>query len=214
MQIRPSKFFSRFGLKRNYTRYYTGRPPKIVVDVGANIGLFSVLARKLWPESTVYAYEPEAQNFAFLQSNLIFQKDRAGHAYSYPMALSQDCGELTFCVKQHSGWHSLYSGEPNDVAVTVQTVDFPGLSANVGGWIDFLKMDCEGCEWTSILNHQNLLRDSVGYLAMEYHEMQQHTLTELLQLLSDSGFSCHTTPPDACHTGILYARNTYAHCPG
>eukprot|EP00741_Cyanophora_paradoxa_P014286 tig00020780_g13778.t1 len=46
------------------------RPGDIVVDIGANMGLFSILAAELWPQARVYAYEPAPRAFAFLQHNI------------------------------------------------------------------------------------------------------------------------------------------------
>ena len=200
--------------KRIYTRYYRGNAPQVVADIGANIGLFSLLAHKLWPKSIIHAYEPEAQNYAFLKSNLVFPNSGGhGHVHSYSTALSNTLGELPLYVQKKSGWHSLFPGHEGNIIVTVQATDLPSLLTGVGGRIDFLKMDCEGCEWTSILHHKELLRGSVGYIAMEYHEINQHTLYELIEPLRDVGFICHATHPDAWKTGMLYAEN-HAYCTG
>jgi len=44
--------------------------PKIVVDVGGNIGLFSALIAHLYPEAKTYVYEPELDNYAYLLKNI------------------------------------------------------------------------------------------------------------------------------------------------
>ena len=47
------------------------RPGMTIVDVGANIGYYTLLFSKLTGESGhVYAFEPEPENFALLQQNL------------------------------------------------------------------------------------------------------------------------------------------------
>lgn len=46
------------------------RPHDVFMDVGANIGLYALFAARLVPDSTVYAIEPESQNFARLCRNL------------------------------------------------------------------------------------------------------------------------------------------------
>lgn len=43
----------------------------VFMDVGANIGLYSLYAAKLKPTSTVYSFEPESQNFGRLCRNIV-----------------------------------------------------------------------------------------------------------------------------------------------
>ena len=42
---------------------------RTVVDVGAHIGSFSVLAASLWPSAKIVAFEPDNENFALLREN-------------------------------------------------------------------------------------------------------------------------------------------------
>lgn len=44
--------------------------PDLIFDIGANIGCFSALALKFWPESYVTAYEPHPLSFGLLNQNL------------------------------------------------------------------------------------------------------------------------------------------------
>jgi len=46
------------------------RPDDVFMDMGANIGLYSLFAAKLRRDCTVYAFEPESQNFGRLCRNL------------------------------------------------------------------------------------------------------------------------------------------------
>jgi tRNA1(Val) A37 N6-methylase TrmN6 len=41
-----------------------------VLDIGANVGAFSIWADMRWPGSTIYAYEPHPGTFAMLERNL------------------------------------------------------------------------------------------------------------------------------------------------
>ncbi len=44
--------------------------PEIVVDLGANIGLFSIYISKIYPNAKVFCIEPDPRNFAILAENL------------------------------------------------------------------------------------------------------------------------------------------------
>lgn len=45
-------------------------PPRTVLDIGANVGLFSFFALQRWPGCQITAYEPDPDNFADLETNL------------------------------------------------------------------------------------------------------------------------------------------------
>ena len=46
------------------------RGKKTIVDVGANLGFYSVIAGKLYPSSRIYSFEPIPQTFAMLEDNI------------------------------------------------------------------------------------------------------------------------------------------------
>lgn len=201
-------------IQRMYTRAFRRPVPQIVVDIGANIGLFTLYASKLWPGSQIHAYEPFPGNYRLLERNT--RSIQPAIIQTYECAVAGEVGTASFFVKAESGWHSLHSTETENV---VEQIEVPAISlAEVvlaaGGWIDFLKIDCEGCEWSLLSGRGPLLSRSVGYLAMEYHEIEGHSHQELVTLLQDARFTVQTTLPDAWHTGMIYAWNSHAHRPG
>jgi FkbM family methyltransferase len=68
-------------------------PPGTYVDVGANIGLFSIHLRDLCPEARILAYEPMPAAFAALQRNAA---DLGGDINPIPLALGAEPGNVTF----------------------------------------------------------------------------------------------------------------------
>jgi FkbM family methyltransferase len=67
-------------------------PGDILVDVGANVGMYSIWAAKT-RGARVFAFEPEAQNYALLNRNIQLN-DLGGHVTAYCAALS-DVGGVT-----------------------------------------------------------------------------------------------------------------------
>ncbi|MFN4281040.1 MAG: FkbM family methyltransferase [Alphaproteobacteria bacterium] len=57
----------------------------VFVDIGANVGMYSILAACL-RRCQVFAFEPEAQNFAVLNRNIIVNK-LSGRVVAFPIAL-------------------------------------------------------------------------------------------------------------------------------
>ena len=62
------------------------RPDEVLVDVGANVGMYSVWAAKT-RGVRVYAFEPEAQNYALLNRNIVLN-GLADRVKAYCLALS------------------------------------------------------------------------------------------------------------------------------
>ena len=61
-------------------------PNEIFYDIGANIGLYTLLASK--QGLAVFAFEPESQNFAVLTRNLAMNKLSKGQAVAFPFCIS------------------------------------------------------------------------------------------------------------------------------
>lgn len=62
------------------------KPGEVFYDVGANIGLYTMLAAKHGLQ--VFAFEPESQNFATLIRNLAMNRFSKGQAVAFPFCIS------------------------------------------------------------------------------------------------------------------------------
>jgi FkbM family methyltransferase len=65
-------------------------PDDVLLDVGANVGLYTIWAAKT-RKVRVYAFEPEAQNFALLNRNIAFNA-LGEKVFAYCAALSDEAG--------------------------------------------------------------------------------------------------------------------------
>lgn len=203
----PWQIFEEIWWHDIYVRNYPHErgAPKIVVDVGANIGVFSLLAAHRWPEAQIFAYEPAPDNFAWLDRNL--RTCRARRITCYPLAVAGTPGNSRFYLKAESGWHSLYQ-DGAESSITVQAVTLETVLACTGARrIDFLKLDCEGAEYEILSERQALLSESVGFVAMEYHKVGGHTVQELKGTFEGSGFGVEVLPEPRWGTGMLYGTN-------
>jgi len=110
----------------------------IVVDVGANIGYYTLLMAK--NNACVFSYEPEPQNFALLQKNVILN-DFSSNVNLYNKAVSNFNGHSKLILSEYStGQHELdtnrFGTHPIDVEVIKLDLEK----------IDFAKIDVEGTE--------------------------------------------------------------------
>ncbi|KAM3446732.1 hypothetical protein MY3296_009401 [Beauveria thailandica] len=71
--------------------------PRFIVDVGANIGLFSVYMKKRFPACQVVAFEPAPDTFAVLTRNLALHAvDDGVRAHQCALGAAAGQGSLTF----------------------------------------------------------------------------------------------------------------------
>lgn len=121
------------------------RPGGVVLDVGANVGAYSVLfGRWVAPEGRVYAFEPAAAALAGLRRHLALNGVdgvvRAVHA-----AVSDREGTAALAGAGGQGTARL-AGEGNHGGDTVETVTIDGFCAREGTLPTLIKIDVEGWE--------------------------------------------------------------------
>jgi FkbM family methyltransferase len=151
-----------------YRRGLPAEPGGDVVDIGANIGAFTLDAASRYPAATVHAYEPDQQTCAVLRRN-VEANGLSARVRIWNEAVARECGTLKLWQGDGSVVASAHLREPErgascDVpAVTLQTV-----VSRTTGRIGVLKMDCEGAE-ADILEAAGPALDSVDYIVAEYH---------------------------------------------
>ena len=151
---------------------------KSLVDIGANIGVFSLFAHHCFPDAKIHAYEPDAEVLNYTAPNLehtdvtLFREGVAG---------AEGCGEMV-----RSG-----SSRLNQVTVSaeggVPLVSLATVVARMGGAIDLLKLDCEGFEW-DIFNDARPFA-AVRAIRMEYHLVGGKSLGDLRAIAGRLGFA-------------------------
>jgi len=155
-----------------YTGHYTlpdevesvlaglGRPP-VILDLGANVGLFGVWALDRFPGCTITAFEPDTTNAAVAQMTM--DANDVGERWRLNKA----------AAAAHNGRVSFLSGEFSrsridaEGGTEVEAVDvFPYLEG-----VDFAKIDIEGGEW-EILGDPRFQELELPALVLEFHPDQ------------------------------------------
>jgi len=118
---------------------------KVVVDVGANIGYFSIAVCKRWPKARIIAFEPHPANYRFLKANLL-AAGCADRVEAYNQGLSRDGRNMKLFWHDSIGTSAYRDGD-NYVPMRTMTPD--GLRQILGAdtIVTFFKIDCEGCEY-------------------------------------------------------------------
>lgn len=128
------------------------RPGMITVDVGAHVGLLTVLlAYQVGPHGKVYSFEPEAKNFLSLKRNL--ELNHLTWVSPLPVALSNRTGEDVLVINLSDAGAALKEvlgtrQRPADISQEkVQTMTLDDFVEREGiRKIDLIKIDAEESE--------------------------------------------------------------------
>lgn len=117
-----------------------GFMPEIIVDIGAQIGTFSMMARKYWPTAKVISYEPLGKPFQLLIRNATGAVHHNKAVIGY---YKKEVGkQIHKCVYHQTDPEARFRSGRLDNAVCVEEM----FAENTIDHIDFLKIDCEECE--------------------------------------------------------------------
>ena len=144
-------------------------PGMTFVDVGANIGLYSVAAAKLVGHTgRVYAFEPEPRNYLLLQRHLVMNEVR--NVTIENVAVGSENAEQTLTISKNAlGTHSLLKRRQKSFQeeVKVEVIRLDDYFEGIPGKIDVLKIDAEGYEPFVLKGAERLLA-RVELLLFEY----------------------------------------------
>lgn len=196
--------------EREYFPYFSILPGDTVVDVGANIGSFSVWVAHQEPTVRVIAYEPMPENFALFEKNIAV--NHLQNLTAVRAAVAAESGTLTLYPGKGT-WYGSASLAPIDAVESdrgepVPSVSLAALFAKHGiERCDFLKMDCEGAEYSILAAVPNELWRRMNHIALEFHEFDTvHHREQLIALLTEQGFRVILPPQyQQKKIGLLFA---------
>lgn len=124
------------------------QPGDVFVDVGANIGYFSVLAASVIGEcGKVFAFEPDPDNFRLLQANAALNglQERISAAEAGLAETAAD-GRL-FLSEDNLGDHQIFGAGPERNSVPISLVNGSQYLGPRLQRLDLLKVDTQGSEY-------------------------------------------------------------------
>jgi FkbM family methyltransferase len=184
---------------------YHIRDGGVVVDIGANVGVFTVKAARAANEVRVISYEPFPSNFDRLVKNI---KANTLDKTVLPVcsAVSGSHKPVTlYYSEKDSGGVSVHAGHlmPGANSVTVPAVTLSDIFSNHSiDMCDYLKIDCEGAEESILFSAPRELFNKIKSITMEWHADINSTSTpEFIKFLHDLGYEVRHDEP----TCTMYA---------
>jgi len=175
----------------------------IVVDIGANIGVFTLFAASK-TTNKVFAFEPFPENFLFLNQNI--NRNCLKNVIAYETAVSDKIGSDKLFCDESGGGHTMLEKLETYVEVPTTTLQ-KIIDTNNIKQVDFLKIDCEGAEGL-ILNSTPLeYLKKVRKISIEFHDNVSSLKHEnLSRLLEQSGFNMQLNWDGKSQFGYLYGK--------
>lgn len=186
--------------------YGTPAGARTIVDVGANLGCFSVFAATECPEAIVYSYEPGASNFAVLGRN-IAANNLQNRVRAYQMAIGGQEGKRELAVGESPMNSIVMKVDSSHSEIVRCTTLGEIMSSNGLSQIDFLKLNCEGAEYEIIERCPDSDLRKVGTIRMEYHAVDdaRQTGKALAALLEAKGFKINRFTNYRNVSGFIWA---------
>jgi len=199
------------------------RPGGIFLDIGANIGYYTVLgANAVGEQGRVIAYEPDRANFALLEKNLLLNK--ITNATVFAAAVSDYNGHaVLYLSPDNRGDHRLYDSGDARSRFVAEVVDGGAHLRTLTGRVDFIKIDTQGSELHVLKALQALILANRRHLVMVVEfwpfglRLAGASADELLDLLAAFNMSIHiidhlgrATVPVRCGCLRQWVRDTEA----
>jgi FkbM family methyltransferase len=141
------------------------RTNMVVVDVGANLGYYSLMASK--KSAVVIAFEPEQQNLVYLKQSIDFNKRNNVVVLDYALGDKTDT-ETLFIDPYNKGRHSFLPDDKAEKAtVKVTTLDAALLKLGVKK-VSLIKIDIEGWEAKALIGMKMILKKDRPLLFFEF----------------------------------------------
>lgn len=175
---------------RNEYFFKSKKNKPVIVDCGSNIGVSVLFFKYIYPQSIIYAFEPDPQTFTLLEKNI--EKNHLKNVFAYNSALAQKKGKISFFIDDTPGGlrMSLIKERMPVQEIKVDSISLADFIKDKR--IDFIKMDVEGYEQVVIDDMKNKkVLSQVPEMIIEYHhhiEKQEEKFADFLHLLTESGY--------------------------
>jgi FkbM family methyltransferase len=178
-------------------------PGMCVVDVGANAGIFTLMAASLAGEGgSVHAFEPSPRDRERLLANVSINALKNVHVHS--QALGREAGKATLEVagSDHPGHNTIggfaYSADTRAGSIEVDLMSLDDFAQGLTR-LDLLKIDVEGSETSVLQGARETLRKFRPIIVAEAYDPSLRQLgtsaSELLQLVRSYDYEIRVFGP-------------------
>ena len=161
---------------------------RVVLDIGANVGVTALYFSQVFPNAAVYAFEPAPDNFAVLAKNVA----NCARIRAFNFALGAQDATLELYASDNPvnfGGYSLHAtGSDTSKRVSIPVRNVAGVLSELSlTSIDVVKVDTEGAEWDILTAFPEAVLASAKYVTGELHGNKDFALLDYLSRWFDVG---------------------------
>ena len=194
------------------SNYHVDRDARLILDAGANIGMFAVWAARVAPGARIFSVEPWPSTFERLNRHLQMN-GLADRVVTENVALAGESGRrLLVGSDTESCSNRIDLDRSRSAGIHPQPIDLVEcrtLEAALDRFgidtLDLLKMDIEGSEYETLLATPPAVLRRIRTINLEYHEVAAHlghSREQLFAHLAEGGLVPIHVIEDEHRTGI------------
>lgn len=188
---------------RIYDPYVYGRKDLTIIDVGGNLGLFTIYAQPFAKQ--IYTIEPSGEHIKVINKMVEFNEFKNVRVCQF--ALSSKDGEEKFYHYNNKTMYSLYGNiaqtpgstvvATGEEIVKLKRLDTFFKEENIEH-VDFMKLDVEGVEFeiTGSDSFKNVA-SKIDTIVCEVHTFSGRNPNQILDAFKNNGFKVKQIPGDA-----------------
>ncbi|MBT8220094.1 MAG: FkbM family methyltransferase [Bacteroidia bacterium] len=179
-----------------------------IIDIGANVGYFSLAAFAKFPKATIYAFEPHPYCYQVLEKrtgqysgfnwkiqNLgVGKSDGAIEIFTNTL----DSFSSTSGLEEYRGGKHSFTAQITRLDTFLKKADLPS--------IDFLKVDCEGAEYDILYPMNKEVFKHIRTMCIETHKGKapSHNIQDLNVYIQSQGYQTYISEDDHLY-GYIWA---------
>lgn len=180
-----------------------------VIDIGSNIGAFSIFAVGTSKRTKVFAYEPMGNSFDLLRQNIKINQFE-NRVFPFQLGLAAKKGKRKLFIAANSPYHSIY--HKNKTFIEIDCITLKDIFDDNGiDSCDVLKVDCEGAEFEILHTAPKEILAKIKEIRLEYHDqpIEGYNIKSLIHKMKKCGFELTFFGADRGYpTGIAWFKNS------
>lgn len=172
----------------------------LIIDIGANRGLFCAAMLNKKAGSKIFAFEPLKENVFHFEKFLALNSKQTQNVHLFQKAVTGNGEKRIKIFKGSDELGSIASVYQDFDIRNTDTIQVEAISLNEiineinEPYIDLLKMDCEGSEYPILYNSPKETLLQIHTLLIEVHDLDQYNrnAASLEQFLKQTGFIVST----------------------
>lgn len=180
-------FVDSYGSAMEFLKKIPGRP--VVLDLGGNIGLFSLLAAQTHPGAEIYSYEPGPPNHQMFELNCLANPALAKRIHLVKEAVAGKTQMADwFFDEQNPAGSTLFA--TTGVKYPVQIRAFAEVVKSLPGEIALAKIDIEGAEYELLESTPPETWERINAISLELHDSPGGLSRErFMERMKDFGYT-------------------------